>query len=191
MPKEGLIKDYYELIFREIQGVLSACYVLMVGLGMLFNYFRFSHWEINIFEYAGILDFLIAPFEDIRIMITAVVAVLLPYCFYRLDRWWSHRFPRSYHILSMGLSKKSWYDRSRTIAFSGLIIYFIFLSALLYGRRTKNETQRLNFSTFYYSDGEVENVRIIGKTLEVYFALDRDNLVQVIPITATLKKVEL
>jgi hypothetical protein len=51
--KEGLIKDSYELIIKEIQTAVTVAYILAVGIGMLFNHQRkligktkdvFSYW---------------------------------------------------------------------------------------------------------------------------------------------------
>lgn len=55
--EQGLIKDAYELILKEIQSIVTVLYILMVGLGMLFNYQKYSEFGINIFEYADIFDF--------------------------------------------------------------------------------------------------------------------------------------
>lgn len=96
MSKEGLIKDYYELILREIQGVLSACYVLMVGLGMLFNYYRFQAFGINIFEYADILEFLVAPFEEPSIMFVSISVITVNVLSYRFDVWLDRKYPKFY-----------------------------------------------------------------------------------------------
>ena len=50
--KDGLIKDAYELVLKEIQSLVTVFYLLAVGLGMLFCYFRYTKFNINIFEYA-------------------------------------------------------------------------------------------------------------------------------------------
>lgn len=61
---EGMIKDRYEVIIKEIETVITICYILAVGVGMLFNYKKFSKFGINKFDYADVFDFLIAPFSD-------------------------------------------------------------------------------------------------------------------------------
>jgi hypothetical protein len=55
--KEGLIKDVYEAILKEIQTVIALGYILTVGIGMLFNYQKYSEFNINIFEYQMFLTF--------------------------------------------------------------------------------------------------------------------------------------
>ena len=36
--KEGLIKDAYELIIKEIQTIITVSYIIAVAVGMLFNF---------------------------------------------------------------------------------------------------------------------------------------------------------
>lgn len=78
VPKdEGLIKDRYELIFKELQSVLTIIYLFAVGIGMLFEAEKFSEFGINIFEYADVFDFLTAPFSDAKILLYALGVFLL------------------------------------------------------------------------------------------------------------------
>ena len=54
---EGIIKDAYEAIIKEIQTVFALLYVIAVGIGMLFNYQKYSEFGINIFDYSDVFDF--------------------------------------------------------------------------------------------------------------------------------------
>jgi hypothetical protein len=45
--KEGLIKDTYELIIKELQTVVTASYIIAVGIGMLLNYQKYSEFGIK------------------------------------------------------------------------------------------------------------------------------------------------
>ena len=74
--KEGLVKDTYDLIIKEIQTVITASYIIAVGIGMLFNYQKYSEFEINIFNYSDVFDFLIAPFSDFYILLFASASIL-------------------------------------------------------------------------------------------------------------------
>ena len=75
--KEGLIKDTYELIFKEIQTVITIFYILIVGIGMLFTYHKYSEFGINIFDYADVFDFLVAPFSDFKILLFSTITITL------------------------------------------------------------------------------------------------------------------
>ena len=74
--KEGFIKDTYELIIKEIQTVITVCYLVAVGIGMIFNYKKYAEFGINIFDYGDVFDFLIAPFADVYIIFFAAASTL-------------------------------------------------------------------------------------------------------------------
>lgn len=124
MKDQGIIKDAYELIIKEVQSVVTILYLLMVGLGMLFNYQKYSEFGINIFEYADIFDFLIAPFEDVRIFFFTLFSALIPFIFFKLDTFSEQRFPKFYTRINFGLNKKSWFKRYIMIAFLGLFLFY-------------------------------------------------------------------
>ncbi len=42
--KEGLVKDTYEVVIKEIQTVITISYIIAVGIGMLFNYQKFDEF---------------------------------------------------------------------------------------------------------------------------------------------------
>ncbi len=73
--REGLVKDTYQLVIKEIQTLITLFYIIAVGIGMLFNFQKFSEFDINILEYADIFDFLIAPFSDVYILFFSIVSV--------------------------------------------------------------------------------------------------------------------
>ncbi len=73
--KEGLIKDSYELFIKEIQTLLTLAYVIAVGIGMLFNYKKYSEFEINIFEYGDAFDFLM------------LLSLIFMYCYFQFLRF--------------------------------------------------------------------------------------------------------
>ena len=45
--KEGLIKDAYELIIKEIQTIVTISYIIAVAVGMLFNFQKYFHMQSN------------------------------------------------------------------------------------------------------------------------------------------------
>ncbi len=40
--KEGIIRNSYEAVIQELQTIITVSYILAVGLGMLFNYQKYS-----------------------------------------------------------------------------------------------------------------------------------------------------
>ena len=113
--KEGLIKNTYELVLKEIQTIITISYIVTVGIGMLFNYQKFSEFEINIFYYADVFDFLIAPFSDFHILLFATLSILVVLILAQLGTIWKNKRPKSYSKINFGLDKKPWFNMYRTV----------------------------------------------------------------------------
>ena len=188
--KEGLIKDAYELIIKEIQTIITLLYLLAVGIGMLFNYQKYSEFDINIFEYSDVFDFLIAPFADFNISLFALASSTVMFLLLRIDIFWEKKFPKSYSAANFGLDKKNWYNSFRYITFAiGLIIY-LYISANFYGEFTKNEIENSEPITIRFEDNEVKSGKLIGKTKDILFLLKNDG-VEAIPITSVVKEIKI
>ena len=188
--QEGLIKDTYELIIKEIQTILSIGYLLIVAIGMLFNYQKYAEFGINIFEYADIFDFLIAPFEDYRIILFTIISTIIPITLIRFDLYWSRKFPNFYSKVTFGMGKKPWHKNFRLASFAITIVFYVFLSADQYGSRTKKRIISQDNITLKFTDNEQINGKVIGKTKEVIFLLQGEQ-VKAIPITSTVKEIEI
>ena len=96
MKGEGVIKNSIELVIREISGLISFLYLIMIGVGMLFNHAKYREFDINIFQYVDILDFLVVPFEDASIFLFVIGSTLLTFLFFRFDVLWRKKWPKSY-----------------------------------------------------------------------------------------------
>ncbi len=114
--KEGIIKDAYELVIKEVQTIISISYIAAVGIGMLFNYQKYILFGINIFDYADVFDFLISPFSDVKILSFTVISILLALLIAYLDVLWKKKFPEAYSRFNLGWDKKSWFTTMRIIS---------------------------------------------------------------------------
>lgn len=188
--KEGLIKDAYELLLKEIQTIITILYLLMVGIGMLFNYKKYARFKINIFEYADVFDFLIAPFQDFRIIMVSIIAVVIPLGMIWFDNYFRKRWPKTYSKLNLGLTNKSWFKKLRILFFSLVLFYFISEAASGYANFIKNNIDLQQTISVKFANDELINGQLIGKTKEVVF-LFTDNKVKVIPITSLVKEIEI
>lgn len=187
--KEGLIKNTYELIIKEIQTIITVLYLLMIGIGMLFKYHLYLNFGINIFEYADIFDFLIAPFQDSFIMGLAFLATVIPIITYNLDVWWLKKYPESYTKSNFGWNKKPWFNTYRYIAFGLLWFSAILNFALIYADSVKHDIKSQESITILYENGESTTGKMIGKTKEMLFLLEEEK-VKIIPITSMVKEIE-
>ena len=187
--KEGLIKDTYEIVIKEIQTVITILYIIAVGVGMLFNYQKFDEFGINIFDYADVFDFLIAPFSDFQILIFTIISLTIPYLIIKLILLWKRKFPKSYYKLNFG-SKKTLPNSSKYFALAFIFIYYLYISADRYGNISKDQMLNQPLIKIRFIDNEIKEGKMIGKTKEVIFLLN-DEKVEAIPIISLVKEIEI
>lgn len=188
--KEGLIKDAYELIIKEIQTSLTVAYIITVGIGMLFQYQYYSEFGINIFDFADIFEFLIAPFADVRILLFSLGSISFSLILFQLDNRWRGRFPQNYSRMNFGWDKKPWFKAYRTIAFSFLFITYLYLAADIYGEYASQQAKEDAPITLRFMDDETVSGIMIGNTTNVIFLL-RNDKVTAIPMGSMVKEFEL
>jgi len=187
---EGLIKDRYELILKEFQTILTVGYLLLISMGMIFNFFKYWLFGINIFEHAGIFDFLIAPFQDVRIIAFTLLPILFASAIRWVDAWWEKKFPKSYSWTTFGMNKLSWYSKLRTISFLMVALAYVFVGVIKYGGDKKKSIKQSKGISIEYMDGEIRKGKVIGKTQSVLFLLQGDD-VKVIPLNDGIREIRI
>ncbi len=187
---EGLIKDATEMILKEIQTVVTICYVLAIGIGMLFNYRKYSEFGIDIFNYADLLDFLITPFSNFIVLLFTILSSLVAYIAFKFDAVIKVKFPNFYSRQYFGLDKYHLHSLVRNFLHILIFLAYLFLSSLKYGEISRKEIMQKPSISIRYSDNEIAKGKMIGKTREVIF-LFSDEKVKVIPITALVKEIEI
>ncbi len=187
---EGLIKNKYEHLLKEAQSIISIFYILAVAIGMLFNYQKYSEFGINIFDYADIFDFLVAPFSDVFILFFTISSSVLAYVIYRVDLFIERKYPKFYPKLVFGLNKKSYYKLYRYLSFLALFLYYLYGSADFYGNLVAQKTKKQAPISLRFSDNEIKKGIIIGQTKQVVFLLE-GKTVKVIPFNPLVKEFEI
>ena len=188
--KEGIIKDAYELIIKEVQTIISVSYIAAVGIGMLFNYQKFIQFGINIFDYADVFDFLISPFSDVKILSFTILSILMALLIAYLDVSWKRKFPEAYSRFNLGWDEKSWFTGLRVISTGILIILYLVIASGIYGKISRKEILNQSLTRIRFSDDEIKSGKMIGKTNDVIF-LFSDEKVEAIPITSLVKEIEI
>lgn len=185
---ERTVKSRYEQVVTELPRILPLCYLVMVCIGMLFNYFKFKHFGINIFQYASVFYFLISPFEDPTIIWFMILSPIIPIIAFITDRIWIKRFPVSYKKSSFGMSEKSWYKPVMRITYLALVIIYIFLFSFFYGIYTYRAVKMQDDITVRYNDNEDISGKPIGKVGNTLFLLT-GSVVQIIPTDSYVKSI--
>ena len=179
---------FYHNASRDIRVLLAMFYLFAVSIGMLFMYFRYAVFGIHIFNHADVFDFLIAPFSDIRIIVFAVFALVLPYLISWLDTIWKRKYPRSYHIAHLGLPRFAWFKYLRTGILVLAFIFLLVLAAIAYGNVTKDWVMRQPPVEVRFFDDEIKEGIMLGQTKYVIF-LQVDGQNTVIPKTSLVKEI--
>lgn len=99
------MKTKKNLTLNKIQGIAPLAYAAMVAIGMLFEYHRYKIFGINIFQYADIFDFLIAPFKDFNIISALLLIAFSLSIGHTLDKIMK-KWPKFYDIVNFGITKK-------------------------------------------------------------------------------------
>ena len=172
---ERTVKSRYEQVVTELPRILPLCYLVMVCIGMLFNYFKFKHFGINIFQYPTIIWFMI-------------LSPIIPIIAFITDRIWIKRFPVSYKKSSFGMSEKSWYKPVMRITYLALVIIYIFLFSFFYGIYTYRAVKMQDDITVRYNDNEDISGKPIGKVGNTLFLLT-GSVVQIIPTDSYVKSI--
>lgn len=188
--KEGLIKDTYELVLKELQTIISIIYILMVGIGMLFTFHKYARFGINIFDYADVFEFLIAPFSDYRILLFATSTFIMITLLVIFDNFWRKKHPKSYSFMAFGWDKKKWYEPFRYVLYPSLFISYLYISAIIYSKHTTEQIKASPAIALKYADDEVINGIIIGKTNDKLFLWQSGKVIAV-PIHALVKEFEI
>ncbi len=190
MKDEGLIKDTYELIIKELQTIVTGAYIIAFGIGMLFNYQKYSEFGINIFDYSDVFDFLIAPFSDFYILFFATVSILIFFILVKVDVFCKNKWPKFYSILNFGLNKKSWFKQQRTVLLVVVFFTYLYFSANFYGSFAKDKVVNQNDISVKLADNEIKSGKLIGKTNSIIFLL-KDEKVYAIPISSLVKEIRI
>ena len=173
-------KNTYERVTGELSRFLPIGYLIMVIIGMIFNYFRFDMFGLNIFQYASVFDFLISPFEDMHILLFIFGSMLLVLFTMKMDKLWKKHFPKSYKKWTFKWTERSWYKPASYIF---VITAYIFYGAYFYGVYTYNAVPQKKDITVRYQNNETLTGKQIGKVGNALFLLCGEK-VKIIPATA-------
>lgn len=176
-------------VLNQAQGIAPLFYAIMVAIGMLFEYYRYIAFGINIFQYADIFDFLIAPFKDFLIIGFVLITTGIAYLAVLIDKF-LRRFPKFYKIVNFGLTKKYWFKRYTQISFILVFGTYLVISSILFSEKNHKKIIAQNQTIeIMYADNELVKGNLIGKTKEVIF-LYVDKKVTIIPSSSLIKKIE-
>lgn len=166
---------------KEPQILISLLYALAVGIGMIFNYSKYKLYGINIFDYADLTDFLLAPFSDLTILFSSISLLIFAFIFYYLDAAIKAKYPKFYDF---NFLKKVKYANLSALITLAVFITAITVFAKQYSKKQfKNIDQEKNITI--QTKNNIIKGKYLGKTKDVLFVIE-DCEVKIIPITSNI-----
>jgi hypothetical protein len=174
----------------DSQAYITLSYLTIVVIGMLFDYNYYSRFGINIFEYADVLDFLLAPVKNIQLLLFALGTFAFVWIWFRLDKIWMERKPESYRRFNFGLTANS-AKKYRPFIFGFVLISYFYLSSVFYGERVfKNFQSDAEFiEVVFESDQRVIKGKLIGKNTDYIFLESPTAIVKAIPVSSDVQEI--
>lgn len=176
--------------FLDSQAYITLGYLTIVVIGMMFDYKYYSHFDINIFEYADILDFLLAPVKNLELILFAAASLVVVLIFFRIDRIWQERWPKTYRRFNFGMSIEVM-KKYRPFIFAFALFAYLSLAADFYGDRMFKRFQDSSkeIEIIFESDQRVLIGKLIGKNAD-YIIMQTDDLaVKAIPVSSDVQEI--
>jgi|GEM_PF-1969253 len=190
---EGLVSNKFEEYIKEIQGVLALGYVFLVIIGMINEFVFYQTFNVNIFQYSEIWDFLIAPFKRVQSIIFLTISVVFSYLGYMLDVYLERKWPKLHYYLSFGAANKKWFKTQRVImtliAFLFLLIYYSNISSKAFKANIIEQKNHDVEIVFDSKSQQKVSANYIGSNSNYLFILNKEKQVEIIPIHSKIERI--
>jgi len=164
----GLFGRVWSFISDEPSLAISLGYLLLIGIGMLFSYQYYANWGIDVFQFAGFEDFLLAPFKDMLVLFFVPVSVLISYLAIRFSKKLDRKYPRLSKYWNFGITaeSKNYNQFMNFHLFAGILLYLHISSSIFsayreYRVRKHPENYRVNVQL---EDGSFQPYLLLGLT---------------------------
>lgn len=188
-PQPVPFRKYGQLLLSELPRVLPIAYLCMIGIGMIFNYCKYSHFGINIYQYASVFDFLISPFEDYIILLFTFCSLAFCALVIFFDYWTEKKFPKLYSKMSFNLTQKKGYKIFRVGLYIFIVVAYVWIGAIGYGFYAyKKVKEQADIEVVYYNNDTAKGKQI-GKTNDVIFLLESEGITKAIPLGTSVREI--
>jgi hypothetical protein len=179
------IKDLIKYFQKEPGHALTFGYLLLIFIGLIFDFYFYRGFNINVIQFVELDDLLLAPIQDVLVLATIFLFSFILYLIIEFDIWWSIKYPENY---------RKWYKysmyrnpfsenakRQRYFMFCIGFIAYIFFGATFYGKIKakkvkKGEADKIHFSINNPTRDSLFNQNkslfFIGKTKSFVFVFD-------------------
>ena len=177
---ENPIKGLFKYFQREPSHALTFGYLMLIVMGLLFDFFYYKMFKINVLLFVELDDLLLAPIQDIGIVLSVFGFCLFVYLLIEWDIRWRTNQPdlyRKFNFQKDPFSPAA--EKRRQSSFKFLFVMYIFLAPSTYAIYQADKVK----------DGRVKRIHItmknnapdtlktqdpffIGKTTSYFFVYD-------------------
>ncbi|GHE65579.1 hypothetical protein [Roseivirga thermotolerans] len=174
----------------DSQAYITLGYLAIVVIGMMFDYKYYSHFAINIFEYADILDFLLAPVKNLELILFALGSLILVLIFFRIDQFWQDRWPKTYKRFNFGMSIEA-LKKYRPFIIALSSIAYLNLASKFYGDRMfeRFQSSPKTVEVVFQSDERVLKGNLIGKNTDYILMQTEGKVIKAIPVSSDVQEI--
>ena len=164
----------------------------MILIGITFTGAKYSEFGINIFSYSEALDFLIAPFKDIQIVLYSLAPILLTVVLSQLDKIVKSNFPKYYSMIYLKMDKKSWFKKAWIFQWILFLVVYTYGSSMIYAGKFKdNFNAKAPKAVIEFEDNQIVSGKMIGSNPNFIFIQDTSKTNLVIPINSMVKSIRI
>ncbi|MCP4440013.1 MAG: hypothetical protein GY810_13795 [Aureispira sp.] len=188
-------------IIKNVQDWLSLGYLYLLLLGIGKDAIFYSFFDINILNYASLLDVVLSPItllierKVILILIITIIIVLALFPFthrkLREKTWYKKRF-------DVDKLDKRYINTPLVNQIAPILALALFSAYIGYGVGSGEKVSSIIASGDFelrheisFSDGTNQKVRIVGQNSQyLFYALEGDTEISISPILSNIKKIE-
>lgn len=174
----------------DSQAYITLGYLTVVIIGMMFDFDYYNRFGINIFEYADVLDFLLAPVKNVQLMLFAIATFAIVYTFFLLDNLWQRKWPNTYKRFNFGATE-GFSKKYRPYLFSLTLILYFYIASGVYGEKMYENYQSGSESIeiVYDSNQRVIQGKLIGKNTDYIFMESPEGTIKAIPVASDVQEI--
>lgn len=124
--------------------LLTICYFIITVIGIVYSYYFYQAFEINILKFADLSDFLLASILEPRSIVIFILLVVFSILMFLFDFWIRKRFKGYANFME----KKFMSKYSDPIAFSIVVIVFTLHFVNFLAISNANKIKKGNFDGF-------------------------------------------
>lgn len=174
----------------DSQAYITLGYLTVVIIGMMFDFDYYRRFNINIFEYADVLDFLLAPVKNVQLMLFAFATFVVVWIFFLLDNWWQKKWPDAHRRFNFGMTK-DFTLKYRPYMFGFTLVLYFFIASGVYGEKMYEDYQEGSemIEVVFESDQRVIKGKLIGKNTDYIFMEAADKTIKAIPVSSDVQEI--